>query len=316
MELVQSFIFSVARAEVTSVEQRVIVQIVKFAQIIVNGKLIKNHLGPLEIPDNVKVTLNLSECLPPGSHHQDEVLKALEALSRKQMKCWDSRREMWFCSPLIYNIVYRAGSGVATIYVSKTVFSTIVDFTKGFSRYNLEKCLSLRSPYSMRLYALLGSQRKPLVFAIRTLYEIFECGDKYRQTADFIKRVIMPAQNELSENSANGFTFEPVFQGRKIVSLRFFPVRREPLQESQTLAMLPEDALLINEIKVVLMQEFGFSSRELSAHKVLLNRFSRLPFYAEKLLEILHRYRKNGYKKGYVINAIKGEVTAFFGPVK
>lgn len=52
----------------------------------------------------------------------------------------------------------------------------------------------------------------------------------------------------------------------------------------------------------------GFTTKEISAHKILLNDFCKLPYCTDTIYNIERRFRKGKKNKGYVIAAIRDEV--------
>ena len=55
----------------------------------------------------------------------------------------------------------------------------------------------------------------------------------------------------------------------------------------------------------------GFTTKEISAHKILLNDFCKLPYCTDTIYNIERRFRKGKKNKGYVIAAIRDEVDSF-----
>jgi plasmid replication initiation protein len=49
------------------------------------------------------------------------------------------------------------------------VWDVLLNFTKGFSRYDLEIAFKLESTYSMRFYELLAGQKDPIAYSIENL---------------------------------------------------------------------------------------------------------------------------------------------------
>lgn len=314
MELVQSFIYSFARVKLSLYEQRIMLKIVEHAQVHIKGLWIKKNLT--RVPhdgDNLKLVLQSSDILSDGSHHYEDVMAAVRGLESRQFEFFDTETNTWHATPIIYNARLRKGSGVFSFYVADIVYDVILDFTKGFSKYNLEKALALDSPYAVRLYAMVASQTRPLTLSVEELYKTFGVVGKYSQTADFLKKVIEPSRQHLDWAGLNSFRWEPVKLGRKIVQITLIPVKREPERVADLLAKLPVSAVVQKELNMAMMAKFGFSSRELGAHKAVLESFGKMPNWVDKLMEIEHRFLKGQKSKGYVINAIRGEVKDFFG---
>jgi plasmid replication initiation protein len=58
------------------------------------------------------------------------------------------------------------------------VWDVLLNFTKGFSRYDLEIAFKLESTYSMRFYELLAGQKEPIAYSIENLRKEFKLDGK------------------------------------------------------------------------------------------------------------------------------------------
>lgn len=312
MEIVQSFIYSVARVKLGLYEQRILLKVIEHAQIVLKGKLIKNMLFRMEHDlDNVKIDLPVRYIMQDGSKHYELIKDAARSLMGRRFEYFDTRCNAWYSSPLIYNVAYVQGSGLLSFYVSKMLFDVALDFTKGFCKYDLETALNLSNPHAVRLYALLSNQTKPIRFTIEDLKKMFGVQDKYKQTRDFIKKVIDPAKQCLDAAGCNTFEYSRVWDVRKVVQLQFKPIRTRKETAEELAAKINMKRLVDQEILVVMISYMGFSTKELSAHKILLNKYCKLPFAQENIYSIERRFRKGKKNKGYVIAAIRSEVESW-----
>lgn len=312
MEIVQSFIYSVSRVELSLYEQRILLKVVEFAQSKLKGRLLKNSLFRMEHDlDNMRIEIPVRYILTDGSKHYEDVREAAIKLMGRQFEFWDTNSGAWYSSPLIYNVAYVEGGGLLSFYVSKMLFDVILDFTKGFCRYDLETALSLSSPYAVRMYALVASQTRPVVYTIGQLKKMFGVEDKYKQTRDFLIKVIDAAKKILDGAQCNSFTYSKIKNGKKIESICIAPLKRRQLTAEELAAKVSLKRLIDNEILVVLISYMGFTTKEISAHKILLNDFCKLPYATDTIYNIERRFRKGKKRKGYVIAAIRDEVDSF-----
>ena len=189
--------------------------------------------------------------------------------------------------------------------------AAIVDFRKGYRQYSLEIALNLPSPFAVRFYILMAKSASPLVYSIDELKAMFGMEDKYTQTADFIKKVILPAQKVLDDAAVSSFHFERIKAGTKVTALKFYPVRREQPSDNQLAAKISTSIYLDKDIQLYLMRVAGFSLRELSAHKVLLAEFAKINEAMAILADICNRAAKRGRTKGWIISAIRSELDSF-----
>ena len=312
MEIVQSFIYSVARVKLSLYEQRILLKVIEHAQVVLKGKLIKNMLSRMEHDlDNVKIELTVSYVLTEGRQHYEQVKEEDRSLMSRKFEFWDTEAKAWYSSPLIYNVAYVQGSGLLSFYVSKMLFDVALDFTRGFCRYDLETALTLSNPHAVRLYALLSNQTHPIIYPIADLKKMFGVEDKYKQTRDFIKKIIDPCKNALDDTGCNTFTYSKIYDKNAVKALQFVTIKKRKETASELADEVRMKRLGNNEILVVMISYMGFTTKELSAHKVLLNEFCKLPFAQDQIYAIERRFRKKKKSKGYVIAAIRDEVNSW-----
>ena len=314
MQLVQSYIFSVCRSSLSLYEQRIVLRIVEFAQTMLADVTMRDVVGrQLAVDDNVKVSLTLRDimCEDDKAKHYDYVREAFSSLLSRRVEFWDTDKKMWYGSSVIYNCTIIKASGRATFYVSRVFLCALLDFTKGYCQYDLQVALSLKSPYSVRLFMLLCNQSHPVEFSIDQLKRMLcQDPDAYQQSADFIKRVVEPSRKELDAKGCNSFTITKISGAyNKTVALMFHPVKRA---KTDTLRAQVSTARIIDRhLWIILSSQANFSYRELSAHKKLWEVFQRVPDCLSITLDIVARARAAGKKKGWIIQAIRAETEKF-----
>lgn len=312
MDLIQSFVYSCARSKLTVYEQRIMMRIAQHAQSIVKGMKIKDNLFPWQHDfDNVFFSIKAKDILDRGSQHYEYVYSAVRSLQKRQVEFLSSDGSTWFCTPILYNAKLVKGSGTVQFFVSRTVFDVILDFSKGYRKYDLEAALSISSPFAARMYVLMNGTKRPLTFTVAALKKMFGVSEKYDQTADFIKKVIKPAQKYLDDAGMNSFTFSRVKTGNKVTALTFFAVVRVDESKKSQMAKTAVSFVMPKELMILLIQWAGFTIKELGAHKQLLEDFSKLPGCYQIIQEIVSRAKNRGKEKGYIIAAMRGEIKEF-----
>lgn len=312
MDLIQSFVYTIGRSAMTLYEQRLMLKIVEYAQQETSGKIIKNSLYQWQHDyDNVLLAVPMRDILSDGSQHYARVLEAAHRLMRRTFTYKNSETGDWFSTPIIYNVTHDAGSGIVSFYVARRIFDVILDFSKGFRQYNIEQAISLPSPYACRLFALMSGQTSPLTISVNDLKAMFGVEEKYKQTADFIKKVIIPAQTALDNKGCTSFAFNRVYTGNKVTAITFHPIRREVKTKEQEAAKIATSIYISRELSLYMMRVGGFSMRELGSHKVLLDEFSKIPSAYEILADVINRANTKGKSKGYVIAALRSELDSF-----
>ena len=314
MQLVQSYIFSVCRSSLSLYEQRIVLRIVEFAQTMLADVTMRDVVGSqMSVDDNVKVSLSLRDVMRDDAKakHYEYVREAFSSLMSRKVEFWDAGKKMWYGSSVIYNCSIVKASGKATFYVSRVFLCALLDFTKGYCQYDLEVALSLKSPYSVRLFMLLCNQQHPIEFSIDQLKRMLcQDPDAYTQSADFIKRVVEPSRKELDAKGCNSFTITKISGAyNKTVALMFHPVKRT---KADTLRAQVSTARIIDRhLWIILSSQANFSYRELSAHKKLWEGFQQVPDCLSICLDIVARARATGKRKGWIIQAIRAETEKF-----
>lgn len=308
MELVQSFLFSITRVKLSLYEQRILVKVVEFAQKEIKGLPISRNLRPMNtLPDNVKIEIPVRDLLSEGSQHYHQVYEAAEALMSRQFEHYDPKSETWYAATIINNIQLRRRSGLLVFYVSKILFDVILDFTMGFRVLDLQTALSLPSPAAARLYVMMHKQEKVLELSVVNLKQMFGVADKYKQTADFIKKVIVPAKKALDDAGVDSFDFKAVKEGNKVVRLAFFPKLAQK-SYSQMKADGEMNPSVYQQIRLLLAQYCGFCDKELHNNRKLLMRFSACTEALQTCYSICKRSQRSDNPKAYVIGSIKNEL--------
>lgn len=313
MQLVQSYIFSVCRSSLSLYEQRIVLRIVEFAQTMLADVTMRDVVGSqLAVDDNVKVSLSLRDIMcDDKAKHYEYVREAFSSLMSRKVEFWDADKKVWYGSSVIYNCSIVKASGRASFYVSRVFLCALLDFTKGYCQYDLEVALSLKSPYSVRLFMLLCNQSHPIEFSVDQLKRMLcQDTDAYQQSADFIKRVVEPSRKELDAKGCNSFTITKISGAyNKTVALVFHPVKR---QKADSLRAQVSTARIIDRhLWIILSSQAEFSYRELSAHKKLWESFQKVPDCLSICLDIVARARAAGKRKGWIIQAIRAETEKF-----
>lgn len=253
----------------------------------------------------------MSSLVADSTHNYDVVRAACRNLMTKVYEVWDESNQSYFATPLIYNFYTQRGEGILHFYVARRVFDAILDFRRGYCQYELNIANSIKSANAARMYILMCSQPAPISFSVDYLKKMFGVQTKYKQTRDFIKRVIEPSRKELESMHVSSFAYEPIKTGCKITSIRFTPIHRREHTTEELAAMVSVTALVDTEVRIFLINAFGFSVKELGAHKVLLEQFCKLPYKFDVLYSLRDRVRRKNKSKGYVIEALRSEVQGF-----
>ena len=311
---IQSYIFTAAKYDFTAYEKRIMYRLVECAQDEIAGIKIKDHMHKIQ-----PVQLGREITLPTSSilrNEQDEnytiAKKAFLSLAEKHIIYEDE--DYWTATPIITKPKISKKEGIVTFLVFDEIWKCILDFTKGYRKYELATAMRFKSVYSMRFYELMAGQIKPLFVPLEGsdgLRERFGLQNKYKLTADFRRKVLDMAKAELDEHSPYSFVAKEEKEGRKVIGWTLFPVfyedREDPaLQEQTRMAKVTARLQLENNVYDYLKFSFDFKSDEINKNKkTLIEGQNRIPDFMEFLGELKKGARLAENPKGYVIGAIK-----------
>lgn len=314
MNVVQSYVSTIGGGHMGLYECRIWMCIVERAQDIVSGQMACKYKYSADdvLPEHLQFELLASKVLQDGSKHYELVKDAIRSLSAHQIEHYESSSRTWMSSPLIYNSSIEVGTGLVKFCVAKWVYEYILTFSRGFCRYHLESAMRLKTSNCIILYMLTCNLEYPVLYDITILKAITGDSDKYTNNHDYIKRVIAAVSTELAKLGVNGYSYDIVKVGCKIRQVRIIPVKRQDLDKQTVLAQVPLGTVCDYGLKTYLVNQCGFSVKELGAHKDLLKRFGEVDGWQQRLLDIVERQRKKRAGKGYIINAIKSVLSEYF----
>lgn len=312
-QVVQSYIFTTAIYDFNVYEKRVLYNLVKLAQSQIEGVKLSESLYRIDhaYKEYVLIELPMSDFLTDGDDKNHSRIKAaLKSLHQKTFTYSDDG--VWECFSIIANPRIRLRSSKVSFIVDARVWDVLLDFSRGFSRYDLEVAFALESSYSMRLYEMMAGQRDPIAYSIESLRKEFGLEDKYRLNKDFIRRVIESAKNELDSKSPVTFTYRPLKDGKKITRILFFPVRHQD--------RLPKDSLFketarrygsgahLSSEETRILKEIGFTQTGIKNNLDLLLQCKEQLDFIYELAIISGKSREKRNPCGWCIKTLKGKL--------
>ena len=308
---IQSYIFTTAKYDFSAYEKRIMYRLIEFAQNEVKGIMIRDNLHKIE-PTlfGREITMPVADILKDeGDKNYELAKKAFRMLSQKHIEYEDD--EIWSFTPIITNPKIRKGEGVAKFYVFDEIWKCLLDFTKGYRKYELVTAMQFKSVYSMRMYELMSGQKRPLEVSFEALKERFGVKDKYKLVGHFKKRVLDVAKKELDESSPYSFNYIEVKEGRKVTGFKFFPTfnpeKQDPnLFQVEIRSKLSASAQIGQEAYSYLRYSFEFKAEEISKNKkTIIEGEQKIPDFIGFLSSLVGPSRTAKNRIGYVINAIK-----------
>ncbi|MDO4729074.1 MAG: replication initiation protein, partial [Bacteroidota bacterium] len=291
-DVLQSYVLTTARYDFNVFEKRVLYKLVEYAQCEVLGlkfpkdcRRIEHDLFGLK-----EITMDVAPLLKgEDDKNHSQIKKALLSLQKKTIVYEDNN--IWASFSIIINPILHKGSQSVTLRIDPVIWDCILNFSKGYRKFELKTTMGFRSVYAMRFYEILSGQNKPLCFSIEELREMFQITKKYKQINDFIRFVIGPAKRELDEHSPYSFEYKINKQGRKYHSITFNPVQipanRDPELEQHNLEkQLSPSWILESHTLKYLKDEYKFTPKEINQWYELFKdaqkKLDLISFIAEK----------------------------------
>jgi plasmid replication initiation protein len=317
-DVIQSYLLTTARYDFNVYEKRILFRLVECCQNQIEGQKLNKDFtmnpllfGGMVFTMPIKGFLNGEE-----DKNHARVKEALTLLNNKRFEYEDDK--IWKPIRLIEKPVLNKTAEYVTFEVHQEIFEAILDFSKGFRKFELKTAMEFESVYAMRFYELFSKQKSPIEYTIDNLKLMFQVQDKYNQPADFIKRVVIAAQKELDKKSPYSFKFEPKKKGKKMHSILFIPVfiaknRDEGVETKEVIKKLNlkgVSPVLTPLVTDYLKQNFTFTDAEIKNNlQTFLEADERFDLVLE-LSKLREPAMKKAKPKGWTIGALKKMIQA------
>lgn len=313
-DIIQSYIMTTAKYDFNVYEKRIIYRLVEMAQGQLQGIKFANSCQKIEhtLFGNVNITMPIA-CLLNGEEDKNHVRvkEALQSLQRKIFEYEDD--EVWQSISIIALPYIEKRSSILSFTIHPRVWDCIMDFSKGFRKYELKTAMEFTSQYSMRFYELLSGQKSPLVYTFEDLKIMFGVQDKYKRNPDFVKRIIEPAKKELDAKSPYSFEYKVLKMGRSFHALKLYPKyqpehRDEALEKHELQRLVSLGWNLDRLVRNYLRQELLFTDQEIKHNIDLFKEAQKKLDIILELSMLKGKSRNKKNPKGYIINSLKGKL--------
>lgn len=351
--VIESYLFACGSRDLSIYSERLLLKIVEVAQQSVRGVNFKDgtDIGQVSIGKlgEARLEIPIRSLLGTGSTNYQQAKRAILELQSCPyvMECQKMRNGKVLLDEddnpqyemISWNILnaceLNVKEGYAVIEVNNRTWEAILNFSRGFRRYELNTALKLRKGASLRLFKLLSNQTDPITYSIDWLRERWgtDIKDKdgnlvrrkYPDTYDFIRRNIQCAKEELDAVSPWSFNYvvnsseekakEKVARGenkkvtkKSITSVTFFPVRKASKFSTSALVNMTETARSVIDTETYnrLIREFGFDKDGLNSNLFLFSEAKKEGVDLTSFLDdIKVRALHANNVQGYVVNALK-----------
>lgn len=225
-------------------------------------------------------------------------------------------------SPIVTATIPKYASTIE-LQVHKLFWEAILDYRSGYRKLDVKRAIALKSVYAIRFYELFSGKTEPITYSVKDLKRMFAIEDKYKLTADLIRKVLEPSKRELDEAAPYSFTYKPVKDGRKIIAFTFMPVHYPQRDDKDTEVRDLQRKLNLSwdirdrHVRDYLLNSIGFTDVELKNNIELFRRASELlPDLLNELAILKAKSRDKANPKGWIIRSLEGKVNDFLDNLK
>lgn len=337
-DVFQSYILTTAKYNFSIYEKRIMYRLVEMAQDEIKGILIRDNMHKIEptLFGDREITMPVADILKDKQDKNYTLAKeAFTNLATKGVEYEDEK--IWSFTNIISSPNIEKGSGIATFKVDMKIWQCILDFSKGYRKYELETIMKFKSVYSMRMYELMSGQQHPLECGLRELKERFGLitkkkyrgkeieVEKFKVTKRFEQGVLDVAKKELDECSPYSFKYEQITKhsrgrgGIKIIGYKFYPIYKQKngdseLERKELQARIGNITghygMLRKEVSDYLLYNLDWDKETINKNKeTLLAADKEFSDFVGILSCLKMRASKQGKGIGWIINAIKAELS-------
>lgn len=309
-DVVQSYLITTARYKFSVMEKRIMYRIVESGQDLIEGRKLHGHITvqPNLLNDR-EVTMSYSDVLE-NSNNISTVRKALLDLTKK-LVVWGNAKVGG-----AYNLIERPKwddtRGLFSFRVPQPIWDAMMmQFERGFRKYQLETAMGFSSVYSMRLYELISRQQYPLTYYVEDLKGMLGVEGKYPRMYDFKKWVLNVAKEELDTNA--DYSFDYIIKGKNITFVPYYISRGNEAERKRLVDKISASRLLPPDIVNYLVAK-GFTKKEIKTHLELFRELLKvMPDPIAIIAEVCAKSRDKENPKGWVINALRGKINDLKG---
>lgn len=308
-DVIQSYIITTAKYNYSVYEKRIIYRLIEMVQHTLEGKKLDEGFSIQKtLYDDRIITMPIKSFL--SGEKDENYTRVKEALRRLRNKTFEYENGgKWKLIGVIEKPNFDI-SGIAKFEIQPEVFEAILNFSKGYRKYELQVAMQFESVYAMRFYELMSGQKTPLCYSIDQLKEMFQIADKYDRVNDFKKKVLDIAKRELDKCSPYTFTYEMNKTGRKFTSVTFYPkyqprFRDDSLEKHELQKQVSLSWDLPKEVTDYLIHNFDFTKDGIKNNLDLFKQAHEQIDIIGFLSALKGKVRASKNPQGYIIGALK-----------
>lgn len=320
----QSYILTTAKYDFNVYEKRILYKLVERAQSQIEGLQFRNGKDLCKIEHQLFGLIDITMPIAPllkgeKDENYSRIKNALRSLSKKSFEYEDS--EIWTSISIIAFPDIKKNASTVSFTIHPKIWDCCLDFSKGFTKYNLVQAMTFKSVYTMRFYELMYNQKYPISYSLEQLKEMFKLTNKYKQVNDFIRKVIEPAKKELDSCSPYSFSYTTITKksARRptITGFTFTPIYQPQYEHDEDISQNNRKQLPINwnitpQLSDYLIRSIGFTKEELKRHIYMWAEAEQtLPDVLLTLSDLRDKSYDKRNPKGWIIKSIQGKIDDF-----
>lgn len=324
-----SYLFTMAKYDFSVYEKRIVYRLIDLAQKEIEGLLIKDNLRKVhKVGPAREITMPIADILKDEKDENYTIAKkAFKSLATKGLEYEDEN--IWVFINIIAAPKFDKKSGTAKFSVFDEIWQCLLNFSRGFRKYELNTIMAFKSVYAMRMYELMSGQKTPLTFvndSFESLCDRFKLPKTMRATQAFETKVLDIAKTELDESAPYSFTYKRETirsrgrNGEKVIGYTFYPVempqnRDQKLEKARLASKVSNiDSRLgmLNPQASNFLHHLGFSQEEINALKnKTLFVDAQKQLGADGMIDALEQIRQSALRSkqtvgnGYYINGLR-----------
>lgn len=314
-DILQSYILTTAKYDYSVYEKRILYRLVEIAQTEIEGLKFGDDCRKVEhdLFGLVSITLPIGSILANENDKNYKKAKdALISLSQKYIIYEDS--EVWEKINIVVLPRIEKRKSTFTFTIAPRIWDCILNFSKGYRKFELKTAMQFESVYTMRFYELVSGQKTPITYNIDSLKDIFQINGKYKKINDFIKRVIEPAKAELDKCSPYSFEYSMNKVGRSFTSVTLYPKYQPKFRDSELEIHDLQKRVSISwdlprNITDYLKHNFEFTTDGIKNNLDLFKQANERIDLISFLASIKGKVRTSKNPQGYIIGAIKKQLS-------
>ena len=206
--IIQSYLWSTAQYNMNKLEKRIMYKIIESIH---DGNIIKVEdlikCNKIETGGfyNKIFAIPIKEIfINEGNTNYSYIKELLEKMKSKNITIEKDKNIEG-----VIDTIIQSRRGLLEFSIKKDIFDVLVDFSKGWRRFQLNLAMSLSSVYSMRMYEIIASKEQPhrYIFNLEKFKSILYLQNKYSRISDFKDKILDTAKKELDAKSTISFNY-------------------------------------------------------------------------------------------------------------